>query len=266
MNGTEIKAAARMAQARIIENSPAILTGLGCVGMVTTVIFAVKATPRAIELIQDKAEEIDDERPIYLDEAVEKIGVKEAVKASWELYIPAVAMGTISIACLIGAQRINATRNAALAGLYSVAEKTLTDYQAKVVEKIGEKKEGEIREEVAKEQVKGTESSLENVVFDGTGKHLVYDTLSGRYFRSDANEIQAAINQCNKQMIDEIFLDLNEYYIALGLNQVQIGNDLGWNSDRLIDVNFAATVAPNGEPCIVLDYNTLPRGDFRRYC
>lgn len=261
-----IKTAMRQVQATVIENSPIILTSLGCVGMVTTVVFAVRATPRAIELIQDKAEEVDDNRPAYLDEAIEKIGMKESVKAAWSCYIPTVAMGTVTIACFIGAHKISATRNAALAGLYSVAEKTLTDYQTKVVEKLGEDKHKEIQQEIAQDQVNENPANKDTIVMLGDGKHLVYDALSGRYFRSDINTIKAAVNDCNQDLLHELFLDLNDFYYRLGLNNVQIGNDLGWNTDHLIDIDFKATVTEDGTPCLVMDYKALPRGDFRKYC
>ena len=38
---------------------------------------------------------------------------------------------------------------------------------------------------------------------------------------------------------------------------------MGWNVDDMIEVNFNSILAPNDEPCLVLDYSCCPRYDFR---
>ena len=43
----------------IYDNSPAILTGIGITGMITSTVLAVKATPRALELIEAKKHELN---------------------------------------------------------------------------------------------------------------------------------------------------------------------------------------------------------------
>ena len=43
----------------ISNHSPEILTGLGIAGMITTTVMAVKATPKALSLIEHKKEELE---------------------------------------------------------------------------------------------------------------------------------------------------------------------------------------------------------------
>ncbi len=64
---------------------------------------------------------------------------KDIIKTAWPCYIPA-AVGAISVFCLIGASSTNLRRNAALATAYTLSESTLKEYQEKVVETIGEKR------------------------------------------------------------------------------------------------------------------------------
>ena len=40
------------------KHSPEILTGIGIAGMITTTVMAVRATPKALILIEDRKEEI----------------------------------------------------------------------------------------------------------------------------------------------------------------------------------------------------------------
>ena len=46
-------------QSAVSKHSPEILTGLGIAGMITTTILAVRATPKALELIDERKEELD---------------------------------------------------------------------------------------------------------------------------------------------------------------------------------------------------------------
>ena len=77
------------------KHSPAILTGLGIAGMGASLIFAVKATPKAKECIEKKKQELKKE----------KLNVREAVGATWKHYIPSAITFVASTGCLIGYER-----------------------------------------------------------------------------------------------------------------------------------------------------------------
>ena len=90
---------------------------------------------------------------------------------------------------------------------------------------------------------------------DEDKKPLFYDSTSGRYFRSTINDIDKAVNELNKQMMNDMCIRLNDFYNEIGLDRIKIGEDLGWNIDKgLIEVHYDSTIADNDEPCIVLDY------------
>ena len=55
MHKPNIKAAYNAVKKSTIKHSPEILTGIGIAGMVTTTVMAVRATPKALRLI-DNAE------------------------------------------------------------------------------------------------------------------------------------------------------------------------------------------------------------------
>ena len=44
------------------KHSPEILTGIGIAGMITTTVMAVKATPKALILLEEKKDELDTDR------------------------------------------------------------------------------------------------------------------------------------------------------------------------------------------------------------
>lgn len=239
------------------KRSPEILTGIGIAGMITTTVLAVRATPKALQLIEEKKNE----------DWVDELSPLEVVKAAWKPYVPAAVTGIASVACLIGASSVNAKRNAALATAYKLSETALSEYREKVIETIGEKKEKTVRDKVAEERVKKNPVSKSEVVVTNNGTTLCFDPISARYFKSSIDKIKRAENELNKQMLHDIsgYVSLNEFYDELGLDHTSVGDDLGWNVDRLIDISFSSQLNDNGEPSVVLDYLVAPKYDFYKF-
>lgn len=239
----------------ITKHSPEILTGIGIAGMITTTIMAVRATPKALILIEERKEEID----------VDKLTPIELIKTTWTCYIPAAITGGLSIICLIGASSVNARRNAALATAYTLSESALKEYQEKVIETIGEKKEQTVRDAIAKDRIDKNPVSSREVIITEKGNTLCYDAISGRYFKSDIDKLKKAENELNRRMRDEMYISLNEFYYEIGLNPTSIGDDLGWNIDHgYIELNFSSQLSDEGTPCLVIDYQVAPRYEYNR--
>ena len=124
---TNFKALANSAKQTASKYSPQILLGVGIAGMITSTILAVKATPKAIQIIEQKKKE----------ENVEKLNATETVKATWKCYIPAVVTGVSATVCLIGSNSVSSKRAAAIAAAYEISKTTLNEYKDKVVETEG---------------------------------------------------------------------------------------------------------------------------------
>ena len=255
-----------------VKHSPEILMGIGITGMVMTTVMAVRATPKALMLIETEKRKLNYE---LLEEAkksgsdvcnqITRLEAIDLVKVTWKCYIPAGITGIVSIACLIGASSVNARRNAALATAYTLSETTLRDYQKKVIETIGEKKEQTVRDAVAKEHIERDPVENKEVIFSGRGNTLCYDSISGRYFRSDMDAIKKAENELDARLRNEMYISLNEFYYEIGLEPLRvIGDDLGWNIDSgYLDLGFSSQIATDGTPCLVIEYNPAPRYDYR---
>ena len=147
---------------------------------------------------------------------------------------------------------------------YTISESTLRDYQKKVVETIGEKKEQTVRDAVAKERLEKNPVENKEVIVTAKGDTLCFDAVSGRYFKSDIDKLKKAENELNRQMRDEMYISLNDFYYEVGLEPIKLGDDLGWNIDNgYIDLRFSSQLATDGTPCLVIDYGYGPRYDFR---
>ena len=248
-----IKSAGRV----LTKYSPGILTGIGITGMIGATFMAVKATPKALYLIEAKKEESE----------VEELTPVETIKTCWKCYIPATLTTVVSAVCLIGASTVSAKRNAALATAYSISEAALREYQEKVVEVVGEKKEKAVRDAVAKDQIeKDPVTKSEVVIIDSNSNTLCYEPLSGRYFKSTIDKIKKAEIKLDRQMIQEMYVSLNDFYWEIGLDGTDLGDKMGWNlSKGYMDLSFSSQLADDGTPCAVIVYGIPPVYDYQRY-
>ena len=257
MNKSGLKRTIKSAERVLTKYSPGILTGIGITGMIGATFMAVKATPKALYLIESKKEEAE----------VEELTPVETIKTCWTCYIPATLTTVLSAACLIGASTVSAKRNAALATAYSISEAALREYQEKVVEVIGEKKEKAVRDAVAKDQIeRDPVTKSEVVIIDSNSNTLCYEPLSGRYFKSTIDKIKKAEIKLDRQMIQEMYVSLNDFYWEIGLDETDLGDKMGWNlSKGYMDLSFSSQLADDGTPCAVIVYGIPPVYDYQNY-
>lgn len=243
-----------------IKHSPDILLACGIVSGITSTVLAVKATPKALILIE---KEKTSRRTNNEDDNLTKM---EVVKTAWKPYIPSAVSGAVGIVCVIGAHTINTKRNAIIATAYKITETAYRDYKDAVVEEIGNKKEELVRERVAKKKIE-KEKPFENkeVIVTGKGNSLFLDSISGRTFESDIETIRRAVNNINATLISQDYISLNEFYYDIGLKSTSKGDDLGWSmAYGLMDIKFTSTLLDDGRPCVVLDYDVQPRYDYTK--
>ena len=232
-------------------HSPEILTGLGLTSMITSTVLAVKATPKAIKLIEYEKNQNGNE-----------ITSKKVIKTVWKEYIPSVSFGLGGLVCIICGCHIGTKRTAALATAYAISERTLMTYKDKVIETIGEKKEKQIRQKIKQDDIDKNPPIESKIVITQKGNTLIKDEYSGRYFRSDLDAIRKASNELNKVMLHDDYISLNQWYNAIGLEMIKEGHRLGWNITKgLIELEFD-TCLVGDEPCITMEYSRQPEPNF----
>ena len=204
----------------IKRNSPVILTFAGAAGVIGTVITAVKATPKALELI-DKAEE----------EKGEGLTNLEIVKAAAVVYIPSVVIGTATLACIFSANALNRKHQAALTSAYALLDQSYKKYRKNVKELYGEDADGRVKCSVAKDELEKMD-----IVKKSSDKMLFFDDYSGRYFEADEKTVIQAEYMANRALINEGFITLAEFYSYLGLSvDDESWKYIGWTADDLAE-------------------------------
>ena len=259
MGKSNMTAFFKRAQKSVVKHAPEILTGVGIAGMVATTVLAVKATPTALELIEAKKKE----------ENVDSLTPVEVVKTTWKCYVPAAITGVAAVSCVIGSCSVSARRSALLATACKLSETALTEYQEKVVETIGKKQEKVVREKLDKAAVENNPVSKNNVIITKKGDTMCMDGYSKRYFKSDIDEVEKAINRLNGYLVRDGEVCLNDFYDELGLDHSEIGENLGWNVNRvgrdLIELEKSYTGTEDGTPCMVINLYPRPEWGYDEY-
>lgn len=243
----------------LTENSSVILTGVAVAGTITTSIFAAKGHADA-KTYQIKSDAEYNYTVGYESRKSEDIELREYVGLYWRHYVPAVASGTMTIACIIGIHSVNSRKQAALISAYSVLDKGFENYKEKVVETLGEKKEKDVRDEVAKEAI------FQNPVGDqlviGKGTQLCYETITGRYFMSDIETVRRAENDIRDTLHHDMSASLNVFFNKIDLPSTRAGDELGWSIDRPIQVDYSSHLTDDGRPCLSIDYIGAPHVNY----
>lgn len=236
------------------DNSPEILTAFGVVGVVSTAYLSGRAAIKATRLVEE-----------FDQDPYEPMTAVELVDLTWTCFVPPLITGGLTIGCILGANHISNRRASALAMAYTISDRAFAEYKERVVEKIGNRQEQEIRDEVAQAQVDRNPVSEQTVIMTGQGEVLCYEHFSGRYFKSDMETLRKAENDINFQIVNEGHASVSDLYFLLGLKPTSISEEVGWNTDYPLSIVYSTTMSEDNTPCISIDFDLHPRRKYSHY-
>ena len=200
--------------------APLLLSIGGVTGFVSAAFMAAKAAPKAAQVIEEaewESQEGTRERTF------------EKIKLLFPYYAPTVAMMLISGAMVLSANNINRRRYMALTELYFVGQDYLRKWQDKTLDIAGKKKFGEIQNKTNEAEPDNHPST---VLITGEDV-LCFDVYSKRFFKiPSVEDLRSAINALNETMYSEGFVNVNDWYAEIGLEQTENGNEYGWSMEN----------------------------------
>lgn len=232
----------------LTSNRSEMLAGGSLIGLAATIYFSGKsalAIDRALEGVQITREN-------WRDPEIAKKVIKAAA--------PAALSAGFTAACIVGSQVIAHKQYGALMAAYVLGQDKLKAFERRAVEIAGPEKTDQIKAEIAQQRVlmAPVTSGSGCVIDTGNGNTLCLDALSGRYFKSDVEHLRRAQNDVNEQINGDWSATLNEFYRYLGLQDIKLGDDLGWNTENPLRLRFDSALTSSGEPVLVLDYEAYP--------
>lgn len=236
----------------IKKNTSTIMTCMGAAGVVVTSVMAIKATPKALERIEQAKEEKG-----------EDLTKLEIINTAGVVYIPTFIMGASTIACIVGANVLNKKKQAALMSAYALLDSSYKEYKKKTEELYGEDAHNNIVSEIAKDKYEPTENEGQ----------LFYDEYSGRYFTSTMENVIKAEYEFNRLLAQDSGLYLNEWFELVGLDRTDYGDYLGWSVFELVetywycwvDFQHEKVVMDDGMECYIITMLMEPTFDFENY-
>jgi hypothetical protein len=230
------------------QNSPVILSTVAGVGTLMTAYLAAKASFQAARVLDDWEEKngISDDR---------KERVIDRTKVVWKLYIPTAVSATSTIVCIIAANRVEASKTIAAQTAFTVSQQLYSEYRDKVVEEFGARKDESIRDSIAQERVLTNPPPSNDILVSGPGNVLCCEQFTGRYFTSDMETLRKAQNDLNSKLLSQDYATLYDFYYMIGLGATSYSEQLGWKSDKLMELQFSTVLTDDGRPCLSFDYN-----------
>lgn len=253
----DLSRATKQASKFLTDNSPAVLSGLAVAGTVATAYLTGRASFRAAQIL-------DDHETLVIQQHEEPLTAKEKLYFTWRLYVPAVATGVATVACIVAANQVGARRAAALVSAYALSERAFEEYKDKIVEKVGDRKEQTYRDEIAQERI-AKHPPPEEMIWDEDGNSvLCCDLFTGRYFLSSMEQIRRAENDVNYMVNNNYYASLTDFYERIGLPATSMSDDFGWNADKLLELRFTSALSPLGKPVLAFEFTVMPIRGYAR--
>lgn len=241
------------------KHSPEILVAAGVAGTVASAVMACKATTKLSGILEESKEQVDQihgyvEEHGFTEKYTEEDSKKDltivyaqtGVKLV-KLYAPAVILGGVSIAAILGGHRILRKRNIALAAAYTAVDKSFKEYRSRVVERFGKELDKELKYNVKVKEVEetvtkedGTEETVKNtvtVVDPNTYSEFARFYDDGCLGWEKDPELNLMFlkrqqNYANDKLKRQGYLFLNDAYEMLGIPKTKAGQVVGWIYDE----------------------------------
>lgn len=256
-------------------HSPAVLFGVGAVGMIATVAVSCRATLKLDEVLKEseaKNLEIQEsigkptkdggeytEADAKHDKKLNRVHL--AVKIA-KLYGPAIAIGAVTIAAMTSSHVILNRRYVGASAALATVDKAFKEYRARVVSELGEEKDRDFRYGTVVRDV---------VVDDETGTHV--ETITDRdpegrlsqyavLFDRDSSSswkrepgynslfIKCQQNFANDRLQGIGYIFLNDVLRMLGMEPTSAGQAVGWmkgHGDDFVDFGIFRDVSKGDE-------------------
>lgn len=209
------------AQFMLKKYSPAVLTVFSMVGVVATTALGIKATPKAVKLIEQAKEEKGEE-----------LTASEVIRVTWKEYVPTIISCTTTLASILSLHILNTKTQASLMSAYATLNNIHKQYVEKTKELYGDDADQKIRNAILNDQPMMIKELTD-------GKQLFWDYQSLRFFESTIDTVLRAEQQLNAEFAASGAVTLNDFYDLLGLERQFAAQEVGWyDNGNFFEIKF----------------------------
>lgn len=235
------------------QNKPRVLTGAGIFGFFAGAGLVGWGTYKAVPKVEEKKRELK----------VAKLPILELVKTAAPYYIPGALSMAMGTTCVIMGQSENERRNAAVAAALAIAQSSVTEYKEEIAQ-LGRKKQQDIQQDLHQRALDmAPVVKDETIIRTGRGETLCYDAVFGRYFYSERNYIEHALNKVERTAGNgfDDFIAVNDFFFELDLPPVEAGDILGLQPEMngMVNLQFTSNLKDGTRPVLVISYEVRTR-------
>lgn len=285
------------------KHSPEILLVSGIAAGVAATVLACKSTVKATEVVAETRKKLADieeakilaenNEVVYTeeDEATDRKNTAICLTVDMvKLYALPVALGTVSITCILASNHILHKRNVALSAAYAALNTDFANYRKRVIEKYGKEEDFMLKNGLEKKLIAqevtdpetGEVKTEEKEVLTYNGDKLsqyarIFDEVGSTQWTPNPDRNKALLlmeqNFFNERIKTRGYIFLNEVYERLGFRPTKAGSVVGWvyrNNDEDyegIDFGLFTATSPKvkdfmdgNETSVILDFNV--QGDI----
>lgn len=237
-------------------NRSTILITLGIVGGTIAAIKAVKDTPKAIQLIEMKKDEM----------RMEKLPPKELILSCWKVYAPSVLMGVLSASCIVFGQRYTSKELIGMTAVYGATASDLQRYKNAVNTVATPEVAKAVKNSVAKQALEENKDKIvnSNLTIVKDEEYLCFESFTGQLFKANPEKIKQVEIKLNDMRISDDYVCMSNLAFEFdGLQDCESFARYGWKvTDGKIKLECSDSIVIDGKPCLYLSYSPMPRENF----
>lgn len=221
------------------KHSSLLLGIVSSIGVVTTTVLAVKATPKAIQLIEEEKTK----------HQTEDLSLLDTVKVAWKPYIPTSISMFSTLICIFGNTYLNYRVQTSLISAYAVLDRSYKEYVEKTKELYGDDADKNIRQQIAKSNYNSNYIHREDT-------KLFFEFQTMRYFESTIEEVIMAEKELNQELAATGRVSMNDFFRFLHLDPLPYANHVGWcdhGNYREIEFQHEKMILDDGLECILIN-------------
>ena len=209
------------------KHSSSILTGISITGVAATGYLSAKGGASAERILRD----YDDGTA---SKTYEPLTFKERLRLTWKCYISGVVAGALTIGAMACNQYMSAKQIAALTSSVAMLVAGRDQLEDQIRKKYGDKALDELKRSL---KIRNPDKEYIYVYAEETGKGnlLCYEGFSGRWFRSEEDEVRRNIEEFSNRFKAGDAICWNDFYDILGIEQSHFGFEYGYPAGESAD-------------------------------
>jgi len=233
----------------IKKHDSTILTCIGSLGVISTAVLGIKATPKAIKIINEEKEIRKEKTKLIINDEIfynDEITNYEIFKLVWKEYIPMTLSGIGTISCIFGANILNKRSQASLMSSYMLLSKYFNEYKYEASKTYELDEQSNANQTIQKKILeKHVKTEIPNDIYVDNDEVLVYCPIyatthfNNGYITTKREALVNLETKINAEIYKEGYICINKIYKWLGVEKDKLpawGWQYGWV--RPYDVNI----------------------------